>query len=233
MSIVAIIPARGGSKRIPKKNIKPFVGKPIIAYSIESAQQAGIFDRIIVSTDDREIAEVALQYGAEVPFMRPSELADDFATNASVVFQALDWLRSNRFQVSYCYCIYATTVFLRPEYIIKGLELLRENKGATAFSVTRFSYPIFRDLKLNSAGRLEMIWPQYRLFRSQDLPEAYHDAGQFYWADVEKFYRVKYFLSDDSIPIFLPNYLVHDIDTPDDWETAENMYKALQLQMDG
>jgi pseudaminic acid cytidylyltransferase len=228
MSIVAIIPARGGSKRIPRKNIRLFAGKPIMAYSIGTAQQSGIFDKIIVSTDDREIAEVARQFGAETPFVRPSELADDFATTASVIFQALDWLRSNGFQVSYVCCIYATAPFLKPEYISKGLELLREKNGATAFSVTRFSYPVFRALKLNNAGRLEMIWPQYRMSRSQDLPEAYHDAGQFYWADVEKFYQVKYLLSDDSIPIILPNYLVHDIDTPEDWETAERMFKAVQ-----
>jgi len=225
---IAVIPARGGSKRIPNKNIRNFFGKPIIAYSIEAAKQAGIFDKIIVSTDSERIAEVSREYGAEIPFMRPPELSDDFSGTDAVVLHALEWMiHQTDCQVRYVCCIYATAPFVRPEFLLKGLEMLSKENASTVFSVTTFSYPILRALKVTKTGRMEMFWPEYRLSRSQDLPEAFHDAGQFYWADAKKFLEERSFLTRDALPFILPRYLVQDIDTPEDWERAEIMFKTL------
>lgn len=229
MSVVAVIPARGGSKRIPHKNIKPFCGKPMIVYSIEAAKNAGIFDRIIVSTDSKEIALIAKEFGAEIPFMRPAELADDFAGTDAVILQALKRLMEDGEKIYYICCIYATAPFVKAKYIIKGYNILRDEHATSCFSVTTYSFPISRSLKINNQNRLEMFWPEYRETRSQDLPEAYHDAGQFYWADVKKYLKEKQFYSKDSVPVILPRYLVQDIDTLEDWETAEKMYSILQM----
>jgi len=229
MSVVAIIPARGGSKRIPHKNIKPFFGKPMISYSIEAVKNADIFDRIIVSTDSKEIASIAKKFGAEVPFIRPVELADDVSGTDAVILHALKRLMEDGEKIDYICCIYATAPFVKAEYIIKGYNLLREKNAASCFSVTTYPFPIFRSLKINSQNRLEMFWPEYRETRSQDLVEAYHDAGQFYWADAKEYLKEKQFYSKDSVPIILPRYLVQDIDTPEDWETAEKMYSTLQM----
>jgi len=229
MNIVAIIPARGGSKRIPKKNIRLFAGKPIIAYSIRAAKETGIFDRIIVTTDSEEIAEIAREYGAETPFLRPEELADDHTESGPVLVHALDFLFNSGYPVEYFCCIYPTAPFVRPEYIKKGFELLVQRKVSSVFSVTTFPFPIFRSLKINEEGHLEMFWPEHELTRSQDLPEAYHDAGQFYWLESKKFLSSQRVYTPDALPIILPRYLVQDIDTPEDWETAERMFHALTL----
>jgi pseudaminic acid cytidylyltransferase len=229
MSVVTVIPARGGSKRIPHKNIKPFCGRPMIAYSIEAAKNAGIFDRIIVSTDSKEIASIAKDLGAEIPFMRPVELADDFVGTDSVILHALKWLMEDGGKIDFICCIYATAPFVKAEYIVKGYNLLLDNNATTSFSVTTYPFPIFRSLKINSQSRLEIFWQKYRGTRSQDLPEAYHDAGQFYWADAKKYLKEKQFYSKDAVPVILPRYLVQDIDTPEDWETAEKMYAVLQI----
>lgn len=229
MSVIAVIPARGGSKRIPHKNIKEFCGKPMIAYSIEAAKNAGIFDRIIVSTDSEKIAFTAKEFGADVPFMRPCELADDHTGTDAVILHALKWLMEDREKIDYICCIYATAPFVRAEYIIKGYNILRDNNATSCFSVTTYPFPIFRSLKINDNSRLEMFWPEYRETRSQDLTEAYHDAGQFYWADVKSYLKEKQFYSKDAVPVILPRYLVQDIDTPEDWETAEKMYSVLQM----
>lgn len=229
---LAIIPARGGSKRIPNKNIKPFAGKPIIAYSIEAAKKVNIFDRIIVSTDSQQIANVAVQFGAEVPFLRPSELANDFIGIDDVMLHALNWLQENDdLNVEYFCCIFATAPFIRPQDIRMGYDLLKKKKATTAFSVTTFDYPIFRALKLNGAGNVEMFWPEYLNSRSQDLTDAYHDAGQFYWAETKSYLNTKRFFSKNALPVILPRYLVQDIDTPEDWEMAELMFKAMQLKV--
>lgn len=225
MANVVIIPARGGSKRIPNKNIRFFLGKPIIAYSIEAARLTGLFDRIIVSTDSDQIAQVAKQHGAEVPFLRPAELADDFTATGTVIFHALQWLFDNNSPADYVCCLYATAPLIRPIDIIRGYELLRERKAISALSVTTFPYPIFRAVKLNNDGKLEMIWPEYRKSRSQDLPVTYHDAGQFYWAGAEQFMEEHTFLTEDAVPVILPRYIVQDIDTLEDWEMAEKMYR--------
>ena len=229
MSVVAVIPARGGSKRIPHKNIKPFCGKPMIAYSIEAAKNAGIFDRIIVSTDSEKIASTAKEFGAEIPFMRPGDLADNYTGTDAVILHALKRLMEDGEKIDYICCIYATAPFVKAEYIIKGYNLLRDKNAASCFSVTTYPFPIFRSLKINNQNRLEMFWPEYREIRSQDLPEAYHDAGQFYWADVKNYLKEKQFYSKDAVPVILPRYLVQDIDTPEDWETAEKMYSVLQM----
>ena len=229
MSVVAVIPARGGSKRIPDKNIKPFCGKPIIAYSIEAAKNAGIFDRIIVSTDSKEIASIAKDFGAEVPFMRPCELADDQTGTDAVILHVLKRLMEDGEKIDYICCIYATAPFAKAEYIIKGYNILRDNNAATCFSVTTYPFPIFRALKINNQNRLEMFWPEYRERRSQDLTEAYHDAGQFYWADAKKYLKEKQFYSKDAVSVVLPRHLVQDIDTIEDWNTAGLMFRAQQL----
>lgn len=229
MFVVAVIPARGGSKRIPNKNNKHFCGKPMIAYSIEAAKDVGIFDRIIVSTDSKEIASTAKEFGAEVPFMRPCELADDHAGTDAVVLHALKRLMEDGEKIDYICCIYATAPFVKAEYIIKGYDLLRDKNATSCFSVTTYPFPIYRSLKINSQNRLEMFWPEYREIRSQDLTEAYHDAGQFYWADAKNYLKEKQFYSKDAVPVILPRYLVQDIDTIEDWKTAELMFRAQQL----
>ncbi len=224
----AIIPARGGSKRIPSKNIRLFVGKPMIAYSIEAARQSGVFDLVIVSTDSPEIAEVAQKYGAEAPFLRPAEISGDHVATAPVLLHALNWLEGKNYPVERLCCIYATAPFVRAEDIRQGLETLKAKKGATAFSVTTFPAPIFRALRLARDGRMELFWPEHENTRSQDLPEAYHDAGQFYWLDAARFKEARRIIGPDAWPVLLPRIRVQDIDTLEDWETAEHMFRALQ-----
>lgn len=228
--IVAVIPARGGSKRIPAKNIKLFAGKPIIAYSIETALSSGLFQRVVVSTDSEEIAAVARAHGAETPFVRPAVLADDFAPTADVVLHALDWLANHDEPATQVCCLYATAPFVQASYLRQGLDLLLRSGAASVFTVTSYPASIFRALKQGPDGRLAMVWPEHELTRSNDLPETYHDAGQFYWLDARRFIAEKRIYSADSRPVVLPRYLVQDIDTPEDWLTAEAMYDALRLQ---
>lgn len=224
---VAVIPARGGSKRIPGKNIKIFAGKPIIAYSIEAAARSRLFDRIIVSTDSTEITETAKRYGAEAPFIRPADLSDDFTPTAPVLAHALGWLTEHNCRPDYACCIYATAPFLNEKYLRLGYELLLAQKASAAFSVTTYPSSIFRSLKINQEGRLEMFWPEYELTRSNDLPEAYHDAGQFYWVTGSTFLKEKRLYSTDAVPVILPRQLVQDIDTPEDWHIAELMFENI------
>lgn len=223
---IAIIPARGGSKRIPRKNIKEFCGKPMIAYSIDAALQSGLFDTILVSTDDEEIADVARHYGADVPFIRPDALSDDFTGTGAVVQHALEWSKEHGKLYDYACTIYATAPMLQPHYLIEGFEKLRESNAINAFSVTSMPFPIQRTFKITSEGRCEMFTPEYFHTRSQDLEEAYQDAGQFYWKDLRKKTKEIMF-GKESMPIILPRHLVQDIDTPEDWIRAEFMYKAL------
>jgi N-acylneuraminate cytidylyltransferase len=226
---VAIIPARIGSKRIPKKNIKIFHGKPMIAYSIQAALKTKLFSSIIVSTDSMELANIAITYGAEVPFIRPAELSDDFTGTDAVILHALNYLIDHGADIQYVCCIYATAPFISASYIKKGFDLLKKENATSAFSVTTYPYPIYRSLKISEDGRLQMIWPDYMNVRSQDLSEAYHDAGQFYWADAQKYLIEKNIFSKDAVPVVLPRYLVQDIDTDEDWQRAEAMYKVLSL----
>lgn len=224
---VAIIPARGGSKRIPGKNIKTFDGKPIIAYSIQAARDSGLFDRIIVSTDDAEIARVAEAYGAEAPFVRPEALSDDHTGTFAVVSHALDWLAARGESYAFVCTIYATAPFLQARYLAEGFDKLKNSDALHAFSCTSMPFPIQRTFKLTPDGRCEMFWPENYRTRSQDLEEAYQDAGQFYWSRVGKESDIMF--SHDSIPVVLPRYLVQDIDTLEDWERAEKLFEVEKL----
>lgn len=232
MSTVALIPARGGSKRIPRKNVKLFAGLPMIAHSLRAAREAGVFDRIVVSTDDSEIAVVAREHGGEVPFVRPAELADDFAGTDVVIGHALGWLAAQGQPATRFCCIYATAPFLRAADLRRGLEVLEATQAATAFSVTTYPYTIFRSLKVNAAGRVEMFWPENFPKRSQDLPEAWHDAAQFYWGNTARYLVERRLFSSNSVPVEIPRLRVQDIDTPEDWEIAELMFQALATRAD-
>jgi N-acylneuraminate cytidylyltransferase len=225
---IAIIPARGGSKRSPRKNIKVFCGKPMIAWSIDAALATGIFDAVIVSTDDDEIAAVAETNGAEAPFRRPAELADDHTPTLPVVAHAIRWFEEHRAAVTFACCIYATAPFLQARYLVEGFNLLESHPDAEfSFGVTSFAFPIFRSLKRNLDGTVSMFWPENEMTRSQDLPEALHDAGQFYWGRKEAFLNRRGVFSAVSHPVILPRHLVQDIDTPEDWDMAERMFSAL------
>lgn len=224
---IAIIPARGGSKRIPKKNIKLFHGKPLIAYSIETAIKTGLFDKIIVSTDDNEIATIAQEYGAEVPFIRPKELSDDFSSSGDAVEHAIKYLQNNGETIDFVCTIYATSPFLQVKYLLDGYEKLKNSNAHQAFSVTSMPFPIQRTFKITDKRRCKMFTPQYFSYRSQDLEEAYQDAGQFYWKNLNVVPSGIPF-GEDSIPIVLPRYLVQDIDTMEDFEKAEIMYEVIQ-----
>jgi pseudaminic acid cytidylyltransferase len=229
--IVAIIPARSGSKRIPRKNVKLFAGQPMIAWSINAAKRAGVFDLILVSTDDEEIASIAEANGAVAPFRRPAELANDHTPTLPVISHAISWLQEHRGPVELACCIYATAPFLQPQFLMEGLNIMRAKSDAEfAFSVTSFAFPIFRSLKRNADGTVSMFWPEHELTRSQDLPEACHDAGQFYWGRPESFARSRGIFSARSYPVCLPRYLVQDIDTPQDWETAERMFRSVRTR---
>lgn len=226
---VAVIPARGGSKRIPRKNIKSFAGRPIISYSIEQALRCALFDRILVSTDDDEIAEVARRCGAETPFLRPRELADDFSGTNDVVKHALRWLKEHGEEATHACCIYATAPFLQAEFLTQGYLELVQSDRSYAFSVTTFPFPVQRALRITAQGRVDAMDRSHIFTRSQDLEEAYHDAGQFYWGTAHAFLSDTVIFSAASIPIILPRHLVQDIDTPEDWERAELMFQAWKL----
>ncbi len=223
---IAIIPARGGSKRIPLKNIKDFLGKPVIAYSIEAATKSGLFDRIVVSTDDSEIAAVARQWGAETPFLRPADISDDHTGTAAVVKHALQWQRDNAISAQIVCCLYATAPFVTAGDLMSGYEILKSSGKSYAFSVTSFAFPIQRALHIRS-GTVEPVFPENRNLRSQDLEETYHDAGQFYWGTAAAFLEEVPIFSRHAMAVILPRYRVQDIDTPEDWRRAELMYQAL------
>ena len=226
---IAIIPARGGSKRIPRKNIKDFLGKPVIAYSIEAARNSGLFDRILVSTDDGEIAAVARQWGAETPFIRPAELSDDHTGTIAVIKHALQWQRDGGAAAELACCIYATAPFVTAQDLQQGYEALRSSGRSYAFSLTSYAFPIQRALRVRD-GAVEPVFPENRDLRSQDLEETYHDAGQFYWGTAAAFLGDVPIFSRHSSPVILPRYRVQDIDTPEDWTRAELMYRALTAQ---
>jgi N-acylneuraminate cytidylyltransferase len=226
-----VIPARGGSKRIPRKNIRPFAGKPIIAWSIRAALESGLFDRVIVSTDDEEIAEVSRRHGAETPFMRPKDLADDHAGTNAVVKHAIGWFRDVGMAVDYACCIYATAPFVQPRYLREGYEKLVTSDRSFAFSVTSYPFPIQRALRITGDGGVEAIWPENIFRRSQDLEEAYHDAGQFYWGLARAFLEDVVVYSRASVPVLLPRELVQDIDKPEDWRQAELLFELLNSKM--
>ncbi len=227
---IAIIPARGGSKRIPRKNIKDFFGKPLIAYSIQVALESKLFDKVIVSTDDEEIAKIAIEYGAEVPFIRPKELSDDFTGTGDVINHAIEFLKKSGEDFKYLCTIYATAPLLQSKYLVEGFEKLINSDAVNAFGVTSMPFPIQRTFKVTENGRCEMFTPEHFMTRSQDLEEAYQDAGQFYWTKLHK-KSSEIMFGKDSLPIILPRHLVQDIDTLEDWERAEYIYQALNKEI--
>ena len=227
---LAVIPARGGSKRIPRKNIKQFGGFPMIAWPIRAAIESGCFERIIVSTDDAEIAEVSRHWGAETPFVRPAELSDDHADTIPVIAHAVQWQGENGSAASEVCCIYATAPFLNVDDLRKGLHILEESGADYAFSVTSFPFPIQRAIRITPEHRVAMFQPEHFNTRSQDLEEAWHDAGQFYWGRADAWLAGTPLFSSSSAPVPLPRYRVQDIDTPEDWQRAEMMMRNYNLE---
>ncbi|RRD61422.1 pseudaminic acid cytidylyltransferase [Tannerella forsythia] len=227
MKNIAIIPARGGSKRIPQKNIKYFGGRPIITYSIEAAIQSELFSEVMVSTDDWEIAQIAKQYGAKVPFMRSSKASDDFATTADVILEVLDmYLQSGRVFDTVA-CIYATAPFVTAQKLSLAFEMMWKGNFDSLFTTVAFSYPIQRGLQVHKDGKIKMVWPEYSDSRSQDLPTIYHDAGQFYIATVESFLKAQSFWGENTGGFILSELEVQDLDTETDWKLAEMKYELI------
>jgi len=231
MNNLAIIPARGGSKRIPRKNIRAFLGKPIIAYSIETALKSELFSEVMISTDDEEIASIAKQYGGKIPFFRSQKNADDHATLPDVIEEVYQNIEKslNRTFDNIC-CILPTAPLITKERIKEGYNLLKQNAVDSVTPVIAFSYPVWRSFKINEDNKLEMIWPEYLRTRSQDLPDVYHDAGAFYWLKTESFLKEKNLFTSNNKPLVLKESEVQDIDTLEDWKLAELKYKLLNEQ---
>lgn len=224
---IAIIPARGGSKRIPQKNIKEFNGKPIIAYSIEKALNTNLFDKVIVSTDDEEIAKVAESFGAEIPFIRPKNLADDFTGINPVISHALKNIDTENY--NYACCIFATSPLLKVDDLKESYKLILDDGYKFIFSATDFPHPIQRGFKKKDTGKgLEMLFPEHYMTRSQDFPEWMHDAGQFYWGRVQSWLEESMNFDENSFAYKLPMWRVQDIDTFEDWERAEVISKLIK-----
>ena len=226
---IAVIPARGGSKRIPRKNIKLFCGKPMLAYSIAAARDCGLFDKVIVSTDDDEIAAIAKNCGADVPFIRPAELADDYCVIADVIKHAVEWCDTALLPVESVCCIYATAPLIAANDIVRGYNVFNQPGTRWVLAVTSFPFPIQRALRVNTDDCFEMISPENQLVRSQDLEDSYHDAGQFFWqgrAMALQQHRDEN--SGKNRVVVIPRFRVQDIDTEEDWLNTELMYQVLE-----
>ena len=223
---IAIITARGGSKRIPRKNVKEFLGSPIIKYSIDAALQAGCFDEVMVSTDDEEIAEIATNLGAKIPFLRSKENANDFATTADVIIEVLNNYKKAGVEFEYACCIYPTAPFVTAKKLMVSYQKLIESGAKTLVPIVSFSFPILRSFKIEE-GLVKMNWPEYMQTRSQDLQPAYHDCGQFYFFNTESFLQTKQLFTEFTIPYEMPESEVQDIDTEEDWKIAEIKYSLL------
>ena len=224
---IAIIPARGGSKRIPRKNIKMFAGKPMIAHAITTAKMSGLFDHIVVSTDDQEILNIAQEWGAETPFLRPDELANDYTATVPVIAHGIQSCRALGWNIEHVCCIYPGVPFLQIEDLKGALQLLLKSDMDYSFPVTEFPSAIQRALKRTDEGKMQPFYPQYELTRTQDLEPAFHDAGQFYWGKAEA-WLLNNKVHSNGVGYIIPNWRVVDIDTPEDWERAELIYKSLQ-----
>lgn len=223
---IAVIPARGGSKRIPRKNIKPFAGKPMIAYAIDAALASGLFEHVVVTTDDEEIAEISREFGAKTPFVRPPELADDYTATVPVVSHAITACENLGWQIEFVCCIYPGVPFIQVADLKAGLELLKTSSSDYCFPVTEFPSAIQRALKRKQDGSMAPIYPEHELTRTQDLEMAFHDAGQFYWGGKQAWLSNAR-LHSSSVGIAIPQWRVVDIDTNDDWARAELIYQAL------
>jgi N-acylneuraminate cytidylyltransferase len=228
-----VIPARGGSKRIPRKNIRDFAGKPMIGHSIDCALKSGLFDRIIVSTDDAEISSVAQKLGAEVPFTRPMALANDDAGTTVVIAHAIEWLQSEGTAASAVCCIYATAPFMRAEDLAEGWRLLQSGDWQYVFAATRFAASVHRSFLRAADGGLEMLFPEHFNTRSQDLPTVLHDAAQFYWGKPEAWVSAARVFDRHSTIVEIPPWRVQDIDTEEDWLQAEAMAGRLGVRRSG
>lgn len=226
MKNLCIIPARGGSKRIPRKNVKPFMGKPILAYSIENALTTGLFDEVMVSTDDPEIMEVAKQYGASVPFVRTEKTANDFAPLADVLHEVVDMYAEQGKTFDNMCCILATCPLVKASYISEAYQKLINSDFISVYPVVQFSYPILRSLRMDEHGEVSMNWPEYAKTRSQDLAPAYHDSGTFYWHKIDAWMSGK----RKGGGIVIAEDLVQDIDTEEDWRMAELKYRLMNVK---
>ena len=222
---IAIIPARGGSKRIPRKNIKPFAGQPMIAYAINAAHDSGLFDHVIVSTDDAEISEIAKQFGAETPFIRPSSLADDHTPTVPVIANAISNCEAIGWESKYVCCIYPGVPFIQIDDLKAALELIEYSDSEYCFPITEYPSAIQRALKRSPQGRMSSIYPEYELTRTQDLVPAFYDAGQFYWGQRAAWLNNPR-IHSSGVGLPIPAWRVVDIDTPEDWERAEIMYRS-------
>ena len=224
--ILAVIPARGGSKRIPRKNIKMFIDRPIIAYSIEAAIKSACFDEVMVSTEDNEIATVALKYGAKVPFMRSPDTAGDMTLLMEVVLEVLEAYERQGKVFSQVCCLLPTAPFISAELLLKAYQLLGMTAAESVIPVAKFSYPIQRSIRIQN-GRISMFWPESFSARSQDLEAAYHDAGMFYWLNVVGLRREQRLFMQDAVPLEIPESLVQDIDVEEDWKIAEFKFRMM------
>jgi pseudaminic acid cytidylyltransferase len=223
---VAIIPARGGSKRIPRKNIKNFGDLPMIAYAIKAALNSQLFDKVVVSTDDQEIAEISRQYGALTPFIRPSELSDDYTPTVPVIAHAIGTCRSLGWDIQYACCIYAAVPFIQVDDLVSSFDLLKKSDADYCFPIAEFPAAIQRSLKLDEQGRTLPFFPEHELTRTQDLEATYYDAGQFYWGST-KSWLTNHHIHRSGVGFPIPSWRVVDIDTPDDWMRAQNIWHAL------
>ena len=224
--IVAIIPARGGSKRIPRKNIKIFLGKPIIVYSIEAAFKSCLFDEVMVSTDDEEIADIAKLYGAKVPFMRSAQCSNDYASTVDVMEEVISCYEKTGFNFNYLCCIYPTAPLISADKLKESFELMKLNNYDSSFPIVPFSYPVLRGLRVNEK-LVKMVWPEYFNSRSQDMETIFHDAGQFYMAKVKSLQLKKTFWTENTGAIILSELESQDIDNESDWKIAEMKYKLI------
>lgn len=225
-SAVAIITARGGSKRIPRKNIKLFNGKPIIAYSIEAALRSHMFEEVMVSTDDEEIAQTSKEYGATIPFLRSSRTSDDYATTADVLKEVLQNYQQKQRNFEYACCIYPTAPFVTADKLSEAFQKLKQDKADSILPVTKFSFPIWRSLKIEN-GKVSYNWPEFAPRRSQDLPSSYHDCGQFYFFKTSVFLETGRIITENTIGFEVPESEVQDIDNEEDWKVAEIKYSFL------
>lgn len=222
---LCVIPARGGSKRIPRKNIRVFAGKPMIAYAIQAAQKSGLFSRIVVSTDDEEVAKISCKIGAEVPFLRPTELSDDHTPTVPVIAHAIQALERNGGELSYVCCIYPCVPFIKEKDLKKAFSLLEQGNSEYSFPVTEYPSPIQRALKLGLGDQVSPFYPEFELSRTQDLQKAYHDAGQFYWGRKKAWLNNRR-IHSSAVGLEIPRFRALDIDTLDDWKKAEALIRT-------
>ena len=221
---IAIIPARGGSKRIPRKNIKVFKGKPMIAWAINIAKRSGLFDHVIVSSDDEEILEISRNYGAKTPFIRPKNISDDLTPTVPVIAHAIESCINSGWSIDYACCIYPCSPLLLAADLVEAYNLLKSSGKNFVYPVVEYPHSIFRSMRQSKEGKMEFIYPEYELTRTQDLEETFHDSGQFYWGKAEAWRELKK-MHSDGVGMKIPAYRVVDIDTEDDWKRAELYFK--------